>query len=87
MPFSATLSTRRSVWLLKVFYRRQSMRHGGVASFNGHVNRRIIVCNCQQVHCMSEYEMFSIEHETLLLIVTSTFGNGESPDNGLVSTN
>ncbi|XP_026329114.1 nitric oxide synthase-like isoform X2 [Hyposmocoma kahamanoa] len=36
-----------------------------------------------QVHCMSEYDMFSIEHETLLLIVTSTFGNGEPPDNGL----
>lgn len=28
--------------------------------------------------------MFSIEHETLLLIVTSTFGNGEPPANGVV---
>ncbi|CAG5012022.1 unnamed protein product [Parnassius apollo] len=36
-----------------------------------------------QVHCMSEYDMFSIEHETLLLIVTSTFGNGEPPANGV----
>ncbi|XP_039747140.1 nitric oxide synthase-like [Pararge aegeria] len=35
-----------------------------------------------QVHCMSEYDVFSIEHETLLLIVTSTFGNGEPPANG-----
>lgn len=34
---------------------------------------------------MSEYDMFSIEHETLLLIVTSTFGNGEPPANGVVS--
>lgn len=62
------------------------MSHRGVASFNGHANRVIMVYNCQQVHCMSEYDMFSIEHETLLLIVTSTFGNGEPPDNGLVST-
>ncbi|XP_072944441.1 nitric oxide synthase-like [Epargyreus clarus] len=36
-----------------------------------------------QVHCMSEYDVFSIEHETLLLIVTSTFGNGEPPANGM----
>ncbi|OWR52517.1 nitric oxide synthase [Danaus plexippus plexippus] len=35
-----------------------------------------------QVHCMSDYDVFSIEHETLLLIVTSTFGNGEPPANG-----
>ncbi|CAG9783567.1 unnamed protein product [Diatraea saccharalis] len=36
-----------------------------------------------QVHCMADYDMFSIEHETLLLIVTSTFGNGEAPANGI----
>ncbi|RVE54796.1 hypothetical protein evm_000563 [Chilo suppressalis] len=36
-----------------------------------------------QVHCMADYDMFSIEHETLLLIVTSTFGNGEPPANGI----
>ncbi|XP_026757602.2 nitric oxide synthase-like isoform X1 [Galleria mellonella] len=35
-----------------------------------------------QVHCMSDYDVFSIEHETLVLIVTSTFGNGEPPANG-----
>ncbi|KAJ2952585.1 hypothetical protein O0L34_g6909 [Tuta absoluta] len=35
-----------------------------------------------QVHCMADYDMFSIEHETLLLIVSSTFGNGEPPANG-----
>lgn len=29
--------------------------------------------------------MFSIEHETLVLIVASTFGNGEPPANGVVS--
>ncbi|KAL4714040.1 hypothetical protein ACJJTC_008394 [Scirpophaga incertulas] len=36
-----------------------------------------------QVHSMADYDMFSIEHETLLLIVTSTFGNGEPPANGM----
>ncbi|XP_061712007.1 nitric oxide synthase-like [Cydia pomonella] len=35
-----------------------------------------------QVFAMDEYDMFSIEHETLILIVTSTFGNGEPPANG-----
>lgn len=30
--------------------------------------------------CMSEYDIANIEHETLLLIVTSTFGNGDAPE-------
>lgn len=34
---------------------------------------------------MDEYDMFSIEHEMFILIVTSTFGNGEPPANGAVS--
>ncbi|XP_053625509.1 nitric oxide synthase-like [Plodia interpunctella] len=36
-----------------------------------------------QVHSMADYDVFSIEHETLVLIVTSTFGNGEPPANGV----
>ncbi|KAE8744678.1 hypothetical protein FOCC_FOCC008681, partial [Frankliniella occidentalis] len=35
-----------------------------------------------QVYCMDEYDMSSIEHEALLLVVTSTFGNGDPPENG-----
>lgn len=35
------------------------------------------------VQCMADYDLFSIEHETLLIIVTSTFGNGEPPGNGI----
>lgn len=35
---------------------------------------------------MSDYDMSSIEHEALLLVVTSTFGNGDPPENGEVST-
>lgn len=37
-----------------------------------------------QVYCMSDYDMSSIEHEALLLVVTSTFGNGDPPENGEV---
>lgn len=33
---------------------------------------------------MVDYDVVNLEHETLLLIVTSTFGNGEHPDNGEV---
>ncbi|XP_017771545.1 PREDICTED: nitric oxide synthase, salivary gland [Nicrophorus vespilloides] len=35
-----------------------------------------------QVHCMTDYDISNIEHEALLLVVTSTFGNGDAPENG-----
>lgn len=35
-----------------------------------------------QVLSMSEYDMSNIEHEALLLVITSTFGNGDPPENG-----
>lgn len=34
---------------------------------------------------MADYDTTSIEHEALLLVVTSTFGNGDPPENGVVS--
>lgn len=37
-----------------------------------------------QILCMDEYNICDLEKETLLLVVTSTFGNGDSPNNGKV---
>lgn len=37
-----------------------------------------------QVFCMDEYDFSRISKENLLMIVTSTFGNGEAPMNGEV---
>lgn len=38
-----------------------------------------------QVYSMDEYDVINIEHETLMLVCTSTFGNGDPPENGEVS--
>uniref|UniRef100_A0A8B9CEN0 Nitric oxide synthase n=1 Tax=Anser brachyrhynchus TaxID=132585 RepID=A0A8B9CEN0_9AVES len=35
-----------------------------------------------KILCMDEYNITDLEKETLLLVVTSTFGNGDSPNNG-----
>uniref|UniRef100_A0A8C5JFF3 Nitric oxide synthase n=1 Tax=Junco hyemalis TaxID=40217 RepID=A0A8C5JFF3_JUNHY len=37
-----------------------------------------------KILCMDEYNICDLENETLLLVVTSTFGNGDSPGNGKV---
>ena len=41
--------------------------------------------NCS-VYCMDEYNRANLEHEQLVLIVTSTFGSGDPPANGEVRT-
>lgn len=33
---------------------------------------------------MEDYDLIELEHEALVLIVTSTFGNGDPPENGEV---
>lgn len=37
-----------------------------------------------QVMNMEEYDAIHLEHEALVLFVTSTFGNGDPPENGEV---
>ena len=34
---------------------------------------------------MADYDISNIEHEALLLVITSTFGNGDPPENGEVN--
>lgn len=34
--------------------------------------------------CMADYDVINLEHEALVMIVTSTFGNGDPPENGEV---
>ncbi len=31
---------------------------------------------------MEDYDVSNLKHETLLLVITSTFGNGDPPGNG-----
>lgn len=38
----------------------------------------------RKVYCMDDYDFIDIEHEALVLVVTSTFGNGDPPENGEV---
>lgn len=37
-----------------------------------------------QVQCMEDYDFEKLFDETYVIFVTSTFGNGEAPDNGKV---
>ncbi|XP_070205997.1 nitric oxide synthase-like [Littorina saxatilis] len=37
-----------------------------------------------RVVCMDSYDVIQLEHESLVLVVTSTFGNGDPPENGEV---
>lgn len=41
--------------------------------------------DCHQVICMQDYTYPDMENEQLVLIVTSTFGNGDPPENGEVT--
>jgi sulfite reductase alpha subunit-like flavoprotein len=40
------------------------------------------LCLCIKLHCVAEFDLEKLRDESLLLVVTSTYGNGEAPDNG-----
>ncbi|KAF0034241.1 hypothetical protein F2P81_014307 [Scophthalmus maximus] len=48
------------------------------------LNYRLTPSYEYQVMSMDEYDVVDLEHETLVLAVTSTFGNGDPPENGEV---
>ncbi len=35
---------------------------------------------------MEDYDITDLQHEAMVLVVTSTFGNGNPPENGLTFT-
>ncbi|XP_038050616.1 nitric oxide synthase, brain-like isoform X2 [Patiria miniata] len=46
------------------------------------INRMFSCTFDSRVLCMEDYDVVELETETLILIITSTFGNGEPPENG-----
>ncbi|KAK2525340.1 nitric oxide synthase, inducible isoform X1 [Columba livia] len=52
----------------------ETLAHNLCSLFNRAFSTKIL--------CMDEYNISDLEEETLLLVVTSTFGNGDSPNNG-----
>ena len=46
-----------------------------------HYHVKPFIFPASQVLCMDAYDTFNLEHEAMLLIVTSTFGNGDPPEN------
>uniref|UniRef100_A0A8C4L9K5 Nitric oxide synthase n=1 Tax=Equus asinus asinus TaxID=83772 RepID=A0A8C4L9K5_EQUAS len=62
-----------------ILYGSETGRAQGYAQQLGRLFRKAFD---PRVLCMDEYDVVSLEHETLVLVVTSTFGNGDPPENG-----
>ena len=58
---------------------------GRAETFANLLNALFLNAFNSRVVCMKQYKLEDLEHEKCLLIVTSTAGNGEAPENGEVS--
>uniref|UniRef100_A0A8V5HGI0 Nitric oxide synthase, inducible n=1 Tax=Melopsittacus undulatus TaxID=13146 RepID=A0A8V5HGI0_MELUD len=73
-----TMATRTKVTVIYATEtgKSETLANNLCSLFNCAFNTKIL--------CMDEYNIHDLEKETLLLVVTSTFGNGDSPNNGKV---
>eukprot|EP00111_Clytia_hemisphaerica_P016599 TCONS_00049205-protein len=55
---------------------------GKSEKFANTLNEILLFAFDSKVVCMEDYDVSDLPHEQCVIIVTSTFGNGESPDNG-----
>ncbi|KAM9370506.1 nitric oxide synthase, inducible [Phaethornis superciliosus] len=71
-----TMATRTKVTVLYATEtgKSETLANNLCSLFNRAFNTKIL--------CMHEYNICDLEKETLLLVVTSTFGSGDSPNNG-----
>uniref|UniRef100_A0A8C4VBK9 Nitric oxide synthase n=1 Tax=Falco tinnunculus TaxID=100819 RepID=A0A8C4VBK9_FALTI len=71
-----TMATRSKVTVIYATEtgKSETLANNLCSLFNCAFNTKIL--------CMDEYNICDLEKETLLLVVTSTFGNGDSPNNG-----
>ncbi len=65
-----------------ILYATETGRSKNYANVVNDVFKRVFA---SKVFCMEDYNRANLEHEQLLVIVTSTFGSGDPPANGEVS--
>lgn len=76
LMFKEALSKREKVSILYASETGISLHYANILKdiFNHMFNT--------QVYCMDNYDLINLSHESFVLAVASTFGNGEPPENG-----